>query len=146
MSEASKCRLRMWLRLLAVTRKSENRLREFLRVNHRTTLPRFDAMVALHRCPEGMTMGELSRKLLVSNGNSTAVIDRLEKEGLVRRKPSEADRRTVYVTLSEEGLRQFERFAESHEREIETMFSGLTESDIDTLTAILKRMGKGETE
>lgn len=146
MSEASKRRLRMWLRLLAVTRKSENRLREFLRVTHRTTLPRFDAMAALYRRPEGITMGELSRQLLVSNGNSTAVIDRLEKEGLVRRKPSEADRRTVYVALSGEGAKQFERLAESHEHEIETMFSGLSESDIDTLTTILKRMGKGEAE
>ena len=143
MSEGSKRRLRMWVRLLAVTRRSENRLREFLRL---TTLPRFDAMAALYRRREGMTMGELSRMLLVSNGNSTAVIGRLEREGLVRRRPSEADRRTIYVTLSEEGTRQFERLADSHEREIEAMFSGLSESDIDTLTAILKRMGKGESE
>jgi DNA-binding MarR family transcriptional regulator len=146
MSEGSKRRLRMWVRLLAVTRRSENRLREFLRLNHHTTLPRFDAMAALYRRREGMTMGELSRMLLVSNGNSTAVIGRLEREGLVRRRPSEADRRTIYVTLSEEGTRQFERLADSHEREIEAMFSGLSESDIDTLTAILKRMGKGESE
>src|SRR5690606_31826511 len=101
MSELSKRRLKAWIRLLRVTRAAENRLREFLRVRHGTTLPRFDVMAALYRRREGLTMSELSRMLLVSNGNATAVVDRLEAEGLARRTPSEADRRTVFVALTE---------------------------------------------
>jgi DNA-binding HxlR family transcriptional regulator len=50
-------------------------------------LPRFDVMAALYRRREGVTMSELSRMLLVSNGNATAVVDRLEADGLVRRTP-----------------------------------------------------------
>jgi DNA-binding MarR family transcriptional regulator len=132
----------MWIRLLGVTRASENGLREYLRVKHDTTLPRFDVMAALYRRREGVTMGELSRMLLVSNGNATAVVDRLEAEALVRRTPSEADRRTVHVALTAEGLAAFETMAEGHEAEVARLFAGLSEDDLDQLTAILKRMGR----
>jgi DNA-binding MarR family transcriptional regulator len=137
----SKRRLKMWIRLLGVTRAAEGELREFLRVKHDTTLPRFDVMAALYRRREGVTMSELSRMLLVSNGNATTVVDRLEKDGLVRRTPSETDRRTVFVALTAEGLAQFEGLAADHEAEVSRRFAGLSEADLDTLTDILKRMG-----
>lgn len=139
MSELSKRRLKAWIRLLGVTRAAENRLREYLRVNHKTTLPRFDVMAALYRRREGVTMSELSRMLLVSNGNATAVVDRLEREGLVRRTPSETDRRTVYVALTPTGLVEFEKQACGHEDEVDQLFKALSDADLDTLTDILRR-------
>ena len=143
----SKRRLKTWIRLLGVTRRAENALREFLRVNHDTTLPRFDVMAARWRRREGVTMSELSRMLLVSNGNATAVVDRLEKDGLARRTPSETDRRTVYVALTDEGIRQFELQAAGHEQELNTLFANLTEADLDALTDILRRaLARGGTE
>ncbi|KRW93719.1 MarR family transcriptional regulator [Paracoccus sp. PXZ] len=137
----SKRRLKLWIRLLGVTRAAEGQLREFLRVRHDTTLPRFDVMAALYRRREGLSMTELSRMLLVSNGNATAVVDRLERDGLARRTPSETDRRTVFVSLTPEGLAAFEGFAADHEAEVNRIFAGLTEEDIELLTEILKRMG-----
>jgi DNA-binding MarR family transcriptional regulator len=137
----SKRRLKMWIRLLGMTRATESHLREFLRVRHNTTLPRFDVMAALFRRRDGVTMSELSRMLLVSNGNATTVVDRLEKDGLVRRTPSEADRRTVYVALTDVGLEQFEILAAEHERELSNVFVDMTEDDLDGLTEILKRKG-----
>lgn len=131
----------MWIRLLGVTRAAEGELREFLRVQHGTTLPRFDVMAALYRRREGVTMSELSRMLLVSNGNATTVVDRLEADGLVRRTPSETDRRTVFVALTAAGLQQFEVLAAGHEAEVARMFGGLSEADLEALTEILKRMG-----
>ncbi len=142
MSELSKRRLKMWIRMLGVTRSSESHLREFLRVKHDTTLPRFDVLAALYRRRDGVTMSELSRMLLVSNGNATAVVDRLEKDGLVRRTQSEQDRRTVFVALTPEGLAQFEGLAADHERAVDKLFAGLSEADLDALTEILKRMAK----
>ena len=139
----SKRRLKMWIRLLGVTRTAESHLREFLRVGHQTTLPRFDVMAALYRRREGVTMSELSRMLLVSNGNATAVVDRLETDGLVRRNPSEADRRTVFVALTPDGLTQFEGLAAGHEAEVDQLFAGLSEADLEALTEILKRMRTG---
>ena len=138
----AKRRLKMWVRLLGATRVAESHLREFLRVNHATTLPRFDVMAALYRRRDGVTMSELSRMLLVSNGNATAVVDRLERDGLVRRTQSETDRRTVFVALTVGGLAQFEGLAAAHEAEIGKLFARLNETDLDALTEILKRMGK----
>jgi DNA-binding MarR family transcriptional regulator len=137
----SKRRLKMWIRLLGVTRGAESHLREFLRLDHDTTLPRFDVLAALYRRRDGVTMSELSRMLLVSNGNATTVVDRLESDGYVRRTPSETDRRTVFVALTPPGVTLFERLAEEHEREISRLFGGLSEADLDRLTEILKRMG-----
>ncbi len=141
MSDLSKRRLKLWVRLLGVTRRTEAELREFLRLRHATTLPRFDVLAALYRRREGVTMSDLSRMLLVSNGNATAVVDRLEQDGLVKRQPSEADRRTVYASLTPEGVAAFEGLAAEHEAEVDRLFNGLTEAEIDTLTEILKRAG-----
>lgn len=141
MSEgAAKRRLKMWVRLLAVTRRTEAELREFLRIKHGTTLPRFDVMAALYRRREGVTMSELSRMLLVSNGNATAVVDRLEADGLVRRTPSDTDRRTVFAALTPEGLAQFEVYAAEHEVEVNRIFGGMSEAELDIMSDVLKRM------
>ncbi len=142
MTDLSKRRLKMWIRLLAVTRTAESHLREFLRVGHKTTLPRFDVMAALYRKRDGVTMSELSRMLLVSNGNATAVVDRLEADGLVRRTQSDTDRRTVFVAMTPEGLEQFEGLAGEHEAEVDKLFAGLSGEELDLLTGLLKRVGK----
>ena len=137
----SKRRLKMWIRLLGVTRVAESHLREFLRVNHASTLPRFDVMAALYRRQGGVTMSELSRMLLVSNGNATAVVDRLEMDGLVQRSGSDADRRTVFVALTPAGVTQFEGLASEHEREVNRVFNSLSDTELDLMTDILKRIG-----
>lgn len=137
----SKRRLGAWVRLLGVTRRAEGSLREFLRLRHETTLPRFDVLAALHRRGgSGVTMSELSRMLLVSNGNATAVVDRLEAAGHVRRTQAQADRRTVHVALTPEGLAFFEGLAAEHEAEVDRLFGGLDEADLDALSRILKRL------
>lgn len=135
----SKRRLRNWIQIIGVTRMAENHLREYLRVNHATTLPRFDVMAALWRKPKGVTMTELSRMLLVSNGNASTVVDRLVKEGLAKRMPSETDRRTIYVALTQKGTVQFDIMASGHETEVDRLFSNLTADDLDSLSEILAR-------
>lgn len=140
----SKRRLKAWVRLLGVTRRTEAQLRAFLRVDHGTTLPRFDVMAALWRRRDGVTMSDLSRMLLVSNGNVTAVVDRLAAEGLVARSTPAHDRRSVQVMLTEAGLRRFERLAADHERAVDRAFAALSEADLDRLSEILKRIGWGD--
>jgi DNA-binding MarR family transcriptional regulator len=136
----SKRRLRLWIRLLTVTRTTEAELREFLRVEHGSTLPRFDVMAALHRADGDLTMTELSRRLLVSNGNTTAVVDRLEHDGLVTRTSSAADRRVVHVSLTDAGRRHFHRLAVEHEARVDALFASASASDLDTLDEILQRL------
>jgi DNA-binding MarR family transcriptional regulator len=136
----SKRRLRLWLRLLRTTRAAEAALREHLRLAHGTTLPRFDVMAALHRAQGPLTMTELSRQLLVSNGNATAVVDRLEAEGLVRRAASPADRRAVQVALTPEGAARFMRLAADHEARVNGLFEALGPAEIAAIGEALKRL------
>lgn len=141
MTEAlSKHRLKTWIRLLRVTRSVETELREFLRVEHDNTLPRFDVLAALYRATDGLTMGELSQQLLVSNGNATAVVDRLERDGLVLRAPSLVDRRVVEVRLTPTGRSQFEAQAGPHEARVDELFAGLDPADLDLLDHLLHRL------
>ena len=95
--------LRIWLRLLTCANMIERRVRQNLRTNFNMTLPRFDILAQIDRAPEGQPMRELSQRLMVTNGNITPLVDRLEEEGLVIRKPSAKDRRVQHVKLTDAG-------------------------------------------
>jgi DNA-binding MarR family transcriptional regulator len=111
----SKQRLRLWIRLLRAARTIEAELRERLRREFAVTLPQFDVMAALARKEGGMSMTELSRMLMVSNGNITGIIDRLVTEKLVLRQAPASDRRSYIVRLTPKGASQFAVIAKAHE-------------------------------
>jgi DNA-binding MarR family transcriptional regulator len=138
--QLSKQRLKLWIRLLRVTRTAEAELREFLRTEHATTLPRFDVLAALHRADTPLTMSEVSRRLLVSNGNTTTVVDRLEADGFVTRTPLPSDRRTVHVALTPTGRRHFEQLATDHEARVDELFAGVSAADLLHLEDLLHRL------
>lgn len=140
MSEASKARLRLWLRLLKVSRQIEGNLRENLRRTHATTLPRFDVMAALSRYPQGLRMSELSNVLRVSNGNVTGIVERLVEDGLVARAQVPGDRRAFRVSLTEAGEGEFARLAEDHEAWIDGLLTGISAGQADDLTALFKQL------
>ncbi|WP_421914678.1 MarR family winged helix-turn-helix transcriptional regulator [Mesorhizobium sp.] len=137
-SGPGKDRLRLWVRLLRASRTIESELRERLRQEFNTTLPRFDVMAALYRAPEGMLMSDLSRFLLVSNGNVTGIVDRLVSEGLVARARRNGDRRTSMVRLTEEGSNAFGIIAAAHEGWINELLGNVGEDDARLLSGMLK--------
>lgn len=139
---ASKARLRLWLRVLKVQRILERELRERLRVQFDTTLPRFDVLAALHRDGAGLTMGELSSVLRVSNGNVTGIIDRLVGDGLVVRVPVEGDRRAMVVRLTTKGAGYFAELAKAHEAWVSELLSTVDRNEAETLTAALAAIGR----
>ena len=75
--------LRLWLRLLTCTTLIEGEVRRRLRDSFDVTLPRFDLLAQLDKAPNGMTLGELSQRMMVSNGNVTGLAERLEEQGLL---------------------------------------------------------------
>ena len=134
----NKQRLRLWIRLLRVARIVENELRDRLKRDFDTTLPRFDVMSALHRQPDGMLMSDLSRFLLVSNGNVTGIVDRLVSDGFVVRSNREGDRRTSIVRLTTEGSSRFVAMAAAHEAWIDELLRDIGEDDAARLSSMLK--------
>ena len=130
--------LRLWLRLLTCTTLVEAEIRRRLRLEFGTTLPRFDLMAALER--EGaLTLGEVSQRMMVSNGNVTGLAARLEAEGLVERRVSPADRRVQRLRLTPRGRREFARQSAAHEGWIAELFAGLAPADRAALHRLLGR-------
>ena len=134
--------LRLWLRLLSCTNRIEATIRNRLRREFATTLPRFDLLAQLERYPKGLTMGELSERLMVTGGNVTGITDQLEAEGLVLRAPHPDDGRAWSVRLTPAGRRLFRRIAATHERWIVELFGAWSAEDkvrVHDLLAALKR-------
>jgi DNA-binding MarR family transcriptional regulator len=137
-----KASLRLWIRMLRATRRIEAELRERLREDFGTTLPRFDVLAALHRRQDGLRMSELSRMLMVSNGNVTGIVDRLVADGMVSRAAIEGDKRATLVALTPDGRRAFEAMAEAHEGWITELFARLGREEIEDVTSRMARLGR----
>ncbi|MFO1334615.1 MAG: MarR family transcriptional regulator [Piscinibacter sp.] len=134
--------IKLWLRMLACTTRIENIVRQRLRSEFGTTLPRFDLMAQLDREAEGLSMGELSARLMVTGGNVTGIVDQLEGEGLVVREDHPTDRRAFRVRLTAAGRRQFRRMAAVHEAWIVELFDGwdaAQKNQVHGLLATLKQ-------
>ncbi|MGH8667600.1 MAG: MarR family winged helix-turn-helix transcriptional regulator [Burkholderiales bacterium] len=138
--------LRIWLRLLTCTQLIERQVRSRLRAQFATTLPRFDLMAQLERHPEGLKMNELSRLLMVTGGNVTAIVDQLEGEGLVERLDEPADRRAFRIRLTSAGERGFAEMARAHEEWVVELFSGMTKRDQDELLKLLAKVKQHAVE
>jgi DNA-binding MarR family transcriptional regulator len=132
--------LKLWLRMLSCTTLIEAEIRSRLRNEFDITLPRFDLMAQLDRHPQGLRMGELSKRLMVTGGNVTGITDQLEQEGLVVRAPVTDDRRAYSVKLTVAGRRAFTRMASVHEGWISQLMGGLSVEEKATLIELMSKM------
>lgn len=130
-----------WLRLLKVQALLEREVRRELGAGF--TLPQFDVLNQLARRPDGMTFVELSRQLVVTAGNLTGIVGRLEREGMVRRAPHPRDRRAFRLTLTARGMRAMRAHVAVHHRVIAERFSALPARDVRTLRGLLGRLRDG---
>ena len=133
--------LRLWLRQLASTNLVEGHIRSRLRTQFDTTLPRFDLMAQLERSPNGLKMGELSKRMMVTGGNVTGITDQLVTEGHVVRDENPKDRRAFIVKLTPQGRELFAKMAIEHEKWVIEFFDGMKDLDrhqLHTLLASLK--------
>lgn len=132
--------LRVWFRLLTCATIIERSVRQGLREEFGITLPKFDLLSQLDRAGEGLTMGELSRRLMVTNGNVTGLIDRLVTEGLVARQPSPHDRRAQVVRLTPAGKQAFDSMIPKHQDFIAERFQGISRTELAELHRLLGKL------
>jgi DNA-binding MarR family transcriptional regulator len=125
-----KAELRLWLRLLTCTTLIETEVRRRLRKQFGETLPRFDLMAQLERVDTGMTLGEVSQRMMVSAGNVTSLVERLVASGYVERRTAPNDRRSQLVRLSNAGRARFGRLAAAHQDWVAELLEDLSERDI----------------
>ena len=128
--------MRLWLSLLGCFTSVERTIRKRLLKECNATLPRFDALNALANFPKGLTMGELAALLMVSNGNVTGVIKRLNEAGLVKQFTPERDRRSQVVRLTKKGRDAWEEMQTEYAAAIDALFRELSPGDIERLRKI----------
>jgi DNA-binding MarR family transcriptional regulator len=131
--------LRLWLRLLTCTTMIEGEVRGRLRERFDVTLPRFDLMAQLDKVPDGMTLSDVSKRMMVSNGNVTGLVERLVESGHVDRRTSETDRRVQVIRLTKLGRAEFRKMAEEHETWIAEIFTDLSPKDVRDLMRLLAK-------
>ena len=132
--------LKLWLRMLSCTTKIEAEIRGRLRAQFGITLPRFDLMAQLERYPDGLRMGELSRRMMVTGGNVTGITDQLEQEKLVMRVPDPKDGRAYSVKLTPAGREAFADMAQVHEGWVAELLQEMTVDEKGQLIDLLSRM------
>jgi DNA-binding MarR family transcriptional regulator len=133
--------IRIWLRLLASTSRLESILQSRITKEFGTSLARFDVMSQLERSGGGLTMTETSRRMMVTNGAITSLVDRLVDEGFVVREPHPEDRRTTILRLTDGGRERFHTMAAEHEQWVIGLLSGVdkqTKLELVKSLAILK--------
>lgn len=133
-------RLSLWVRLITNSNIIEKEVRNLFRSEFGVTLPRFDLMSTLYRETGGLTMGELSKRLLVSNGNVTGIVERLQKEGLVKRWVLPTDRRIYSVGLTTKGRTDFKEQADRHKEWIKDILGNLNDDDLSPMIEMMDNM------
>jgi len=143
-----KQKLRVWLRIQKITRSIEAELRDNLRIEYGSTLPRFDVLAVLYRNPQGVRMSEVSAALKVSNGNVTGIIERHVTDNLVERIAVKGDKRAMIVKLTDEGETHFLEMAQSHTCWLDSLLNEIDAEDAATLLELLKKVDvkKGDLE
>lgn len=139
-SEDTRQHLRLWLKLLKTSGTIEALLRNRLKNECDTTLPRFDVLAALDHHPDGLRMSELSSFLMVSNGNVTGIANRLVEEGLVTRRAGEGDARVQILSLTDSGKQQFTSMATKHASWVDEILSPLDDKKMQEITGMLDQI------
>jgi DNA-binding MarR family transcriptional regulator len=132
--------LKLWLRLLSCTVRVENTIRSRLRTTFGITLPRFDLMAQLERHPDGLRMGELSKRMMVTGGNVTGIADQLEREELILRVPDPQDGRAFMLRLTPRGRTAFAQMAAVHQGWVADLFGDVSPDDKARMIALLDTM------
>lgn len=133
-----RARVGMWIRLARCYNLAIRELRSGLR--EECTMPQFDVLAQLARTEDGLTFSALSEKLLVTAGNLTGIVDRLEKLELVRRETNPRDRRQIFIRLTPRGKDYCTKIIPEHERQIVRLFAGISDNDVQNLRQDLDRV------
>src|SRR3712207_4494981 len=139
MPEDHREELRLWLRLLTCTTLIEGEVRRRLRERFDVTLPRFDLMAQLDKAPDGLTLSDVSKRMMVSNGNVTGLVERLVESGHLDRRTSDTDRRAQVISLTPLGRAEFRAMAAAHEGWIAEMFGDLSARERGELMRLLAK-------
>jgi DNA-binding MarR family transcriptional regulator len=138
--EDHKEELRIWLRLFSSTTLIENEIRRRLREQFAFTLPRFDLLAQLDRADDGLSLGEVSRRLMVSAANITSIVEKLMEDGYITRSQSQTDRRAQIIRMTHAGRSAFRTMAKAHSEWITEFLCDLSTEQMAQLNSVLVQL------
>ncbi|MCB9894594.1 MAG: MarR family transcriptional regulator [Planctomycetes bacterium] len=138
LTQSERARVGLWIRLARCYNLAMRDLRSGLR--EECTMPQFDVLAQLERSPEGLTFSSLSEKLLVTAGNLTGIVDRLEKQGLAFRETNPKDRRQTFIKLTDKGREYCDKIIPQHTHDIARLLAGLSDNTVQNLRGDLDKM------
>jgi MarR family 2-MHQ and catechol resistance regulon transcriptional repressor len=136
--------LRLWVVLSRAHAAVEAHARAHA-AEHDLTLPEFGILEVLHHKGR-LLLGEIQRKILVSSGGITYLVDRLEARGLVQRVRHDEDRRARWVSLTPDGEALIARIFPEHAAVLERAMSGLSAGEQREARELLKKLGVAAAE
>jgi DNA-binding MarR family transcriptional regulator len=149
-ARAAHVEIRIWLRLLGCANRIESALQRRIVSEFGISLARFDLLAQLERAGGVLTMTDASRRMMVTNGAITGLVDRLAEEKFVLRERHPADRRAILVRLTEAGRTRFLEIAREHERWTVSLLSGLESEGkqqlLANLGALKRQLDSAETQ
>tara|TARA_R110002096_G_scaffold87253_4_gene200318 strand:+ start:236 stop:718 length:483 start_codon:yes stop_codon:yes gene_type:complete len=135
--------LQLWVRMLSSSTRVTQILNKRMKEHTPLTLAKFDVLVAIDRAPGGViTMSELSRMLLVSNANTTGMVGRLMKDGLVEKWALPTDRRVYSVSMTSEGRKVFKNAIAIHKGWVDELLGGIGEENLEGQIALFSHFKK----
>jgi DNA-binding MarR family transcriptional regulator len=134
---ATRNNVSLWVRLLESHNLLLGEIRR--RLADAATMPRFDLLANLER-EDGQTLAALSRRMLVTAGNLTGLVDRAERDGVVERRADPRDRRLSRVYLTAKGRELIQALLPVHADHVAELLHGLDASERRELRRLLGKL------
>ncbi len=134
--------LTMWRTFLRAHAQATRSLEADLLAEHGLPLPSYDVLLQLAESPQrALRMTELATRVLLSRSGLTRLVDRLEREGLVRRRACPSDARGTFAVLTQDGLARLRAAAPTHLRGVaEHVTDRLTSEEVTQLSQLLGKL------
>lgn len=130
----------LWVRLNMTFQLVNHEIQKALKQED-ITLPQLDILVCLGRT-EGLTLGEIGERLLVTGGNITGLVDRLERSGYVYRERDQKDRRIIRAKLTPRGVALHKEILPIFQKQLNKIMSILPSPEQRELNRLLKRLSQ----
>lgn len=131
----------LWVRLNMTFQLIYSEIQKTLK-KEKLTMPQLDIIVCIGRA-EGLTLGDISERLMVTGGNITGVMDRLEKSGFVYRDRDKIDRRIVRAQLTTKGFQLHREILPIFQKKWNEIVNILAPEEQRQLSLLLKKFSRG---
>jgi DNA-binding MarR family transcriptional regulator len=134
--------LAAWRGLLRAHSELVRTLDAELAREHDMPLSTYEVLLYLNDSDDGrMRMSELADSVLLSRSGLTRLVDRLERDGLLRRERCESDARGLFAEITDEGRRVFAAARATHLDGVRRIFlDRFTQDELRTLGALWRKL------